>query len=94
LILIAALTPAAVAAFFLPFIGDWGSRRGTRLPLGSQPKEKPSGCFAGADRRPPLQSCPFPLSAFINGPNYYSGGFVEFFSSPATYFIIENNQPR
>jgi hypothetical protein len=41
LILIAALTPAAVAAFFLPFIGDWGSRRGTRLPLGSQPKEKP-----------------------------------------------------
>jgi hypothetical protein len=30
LVLIAALTPVAIAAFFLPFIGDWGSRRGTR----------------------------------------------------------------
>ncbi|MBN2084550.1 MAG: hypothetical protein JW748_04945 [Anaerolineales bacterium] len=28
LVLIAAVTPVAIAAFFLPYIGDWGSRRG------------------------------------------------------------------
>jgi hypothetical protein len=30
LVLVAVLLPVAIAAFFLPFIGDWGSRRSSR----------------------------------------------------------------